>query len=91
MGFFQGDRGAHGGEIDQQRHAGEVLQDDAGHDEGNFLVRGRLGVPIGQGLDVLLGDFFAVAIAEHRFEDDADGDGEPRDLPEPFFFSAGNE
>ena len=40
--------GAHRGEIDEQRHAGEVLQHDARDDEGNLVVAGRLRVPVGE-------------------------------------------
>ena len=80
--FLQvGDCGAHGGEIHQQRNAGEVLEHDARDDEGNFLRCGRLGVPRGQSFDVLLGNLLPIAIAEHRFEDDADADGQSGDLP----------
>ena len=88
LGIFlqAGDCGAHGGEIHQERNAGEILEHDAGDDEGNFLLGGRLGVPRGQSFDVLLGHFLAVAIAEHRFEDDADADGQSGDLPEPLLF-----
>ena len=38
-----GDGGAHRGEVDEQRHAGEVLQDDAGDDEGDSAVRSARG------------------------------------------------
>ena len=44
---------AHGGEVDDGRHAGEVLQDHARGREGDFVARGRLGVPVEQRLDVL--------------------------------------
>ena len=36
-------RGAHGGEVHEQRHAGEVLQHDAGDDEGNLRGARRFG------------------------------------------------
>ena len=71
--FLQaGDGGAHRRQIDEQRHTGEVLQHDARDDEGNLLLRGRLRIPLGQRFDVLLGDLLSVAIAQHRFQDDAD-------------------
>jgi hypothetical protein len=71
---------AHRGEIAEQRHAGKVLKHDARHDERNLL--GALGrrLPVRQLLDVRLGDFLAVAVPEHRFEHDADGDRQPRDV-----------
>ena len=81
-----GDRGAHCCEIDQERHAGEVLQHDARDDEGNLLLRGRLCIPCGQSLDVLLRNLLAIAVAEHRFKHDADTDGQAGYLPESFLF-----
>ena len=45
-------RAAHRREIDEQRHAGEILQDDARDDERNFLVRRFLRVPVRQRLDI---------------------------------------
>ncbi len=45
----------HRGEIDQQRHAREILQDDASDDERDFLLGGRFRVPIGEGAHVALG------------------------------------
>jgi len=35
-------RGTHRGEIDEEGDAGEVLEDDAGHDERNFNLLGAL-------------------------------------------------
>jgi hypothetical protein len=69
--------GAHGGEINQKRHASEILQNDARDDEGDF--RGAIGgrFPIRERANVLFADFFTVEIAEHRFEHDANANGEP--------------
>ena len=53
---------AHGREVDEQRHASEVLQDDAGDDKRDFIIaRGRGGVA-SEVFDILLGHFFAIAI-----------------------------
>ena len=62
---------AHGSQIGQQRHAGEVLQHDTRNDEGNLV--GALGVrlPVGKLLHMLGHHLLAVAIAQHRFEHDA--------------------
>ena len=68
--------GAHGGEIDEQWHAGEVLQHDAGDGEWDFVVAGGFGVPVGQVFDVSFGDLLAVQIAQKRLEHDADGNRE---------------
>src|SRR6185437_5295287 len=66
----------HGGEVHQQRNAGEILQNNAGDDEGNFLGALGSGFPIGELAHAGFGDFFAIAIAQHGFQDDADGDGQ---------------
>ena len=70
----------HCGEIDKQRHAREILQDDAGDNERDFLLRGRFGVPVGQGAHVALGHLLAVDIAQHGFEHDANADRQSRNL-----------
>ena len=83
------DGGAHGGEIDEQRHAGEVLEDDAGDDEGDFIVAGSLGVVVGEVGDVLFGDLEAVVVAEEGFENDPDGDRELAEIRETLFGEGG--
>jgi len=52
----------------------------------NFL--GTLGVrlPIGDGAHVILSNLRAVKISQHRFEDDANADGQPGDFCDAFFF-----
>ena len=57
-------RAAHRGQIDHQRHAGEILQNDARDDERDFFVGGLFRVPIRQGLDIFASHFFAVAIPQ---------------------------
>ncbi len=63
---------AHRGEVAQQRNAGEVLQNDARDHEGNLLGAGRIRRPAGELTHMLFGDLLAVAVAQHRFEHDAD-------------------
>ena len=77
----RGDRGAHGRQIDQERHAGEVLQDDARDHERHFpaALRGRL--PVGERAHVVLGDALPVVIAQHGFEHDPNADRQPRNRP----------
>jgi hypothetical protein len=82
-------RVAHRGEIDQERDAGEILQDDARDDEGNFVGDGRLRVPVGQRADVVFADPFSVEITQHRLEHDADADRQFRDRPHAGFFQRG--
>ena len=80
---------AHRRQIDHQRNAGEVLENDAGDDERDFFVGRRLRVPIRQRLDVLSPDLFAIAIAQDRFEDDANADRQPGDLADALLFERG--
>src|SRR5471032_871063 len=77
---------AHRGQVGQQRHAGEVLQHDARHYERDLVgaIAGRR--PAGQLLDVFFGDLFAVAIAQHRFQHDADRYRQARDVDAQAFF-----
>jgi hypothetical protein len=68
---------AHGREIAQQRHAGEILQKDAGDDEGNLRAAGRVGLPAGELPDMCLGDLVPVAVAHQRFQNDAQRHRQP--------------
>ena len=83
------DGGAHRRQIHQQRHAGEILQHDARDDERNFLRAGFGRLPIGQCAHVFFADFFAVAIAQHGFEHEADGDGQLGNRPDAGRFQRG--
>ncbi len=65
---------AHGGEVGEQRHAGEVLQDDAGDDEGDLLAARRVRLPAGEFADVRLGHRDPVDMAQQAFEDDTQRD-----------------
>ena len=74
------DRRAHRGQIDQQRHPSEVLQDNARDDEG-YLLRARgLRIPTREVPDGGLGDALAVAIAQQRLQHEADRDRQARNL-----------
>ncbi len=55
---------AHGGEVDDAGHTGEVLHDDACRGELDLGARLSRGVPVGQCVDVVLGDVGAVLGAE---------------------------
>ena len=57
--------------------------------KGISWVRGPLGCHCGQFADVGFGDFFAVAIAQDRFEDEADGDGQLGNRADAGFFQGG--
>ena len=54
------DRLAHGGQVDDAGHAGEVLHDHAGRRELDLDARVGRRVPIGDRVDVVLGDVGAV-------------------------------
>ena len=82
-------RRAHRSEIDDARHAGEVLEDDARRLEGNLRLR-RLGsVPRCQGADVGFGHLVIVAGPQQRLEDhpnrirEPGGVGHPRVVERP--------
>ena len=70
--------GTHGGQIDEQGHAGEVLQHDACHHEGDFEVAWGLGVVVGEVGNVCRADLEAVVVAQERLKDDADRDRQAR-------------
>jgi hypothetical protein len=73
---------AHGGEVDEQRHAGEVLQHDARDDEGDLRGAGLGGLPVGEFLDVGLEHALAVAVAQHGLEHEADAHRQAGDARE---------
>ena len=67
----RGHRVAHRGEIDDGRHAGEVLHQDAGRAEGDLVLRFAAVLrPGGDRLDVLLGDGASVLVAQQVLEHD---------------------
>ena len=61
----------HGGEVDDRRHAREVLEQDAGGHERNLALGAALDVPPGKGRDVLLLDERAVFLAQQVLQQDA--------------------
>jgi hypothetical protein len=65
-----GDGLTHRGEVDDARHAREVLHDDASRRELDLLVRLRSGVPRRQRGDVGLGDVGPVLVAEKVLQQD---------------------
>ena len=81
-------RVAHGGEVDDAGHAGEVLHEDALGGEGDLVggVAGALAVALGVGApardgdDVVGRDVRAVLVAQQVLEEDLDGVGQPVDV-----------
>ncbi len=70
---------AHGREIDDRRHAGEVLQQHPRGRERNLLLGARRDVPAGQRLDVLGVDEPSVLAAQQVLEQDLQRIRQPRD------------
>ena len=82
---------AHGCEVDEEGDASEVLEDDAGDDERNFIVSRVGGVPVGEIADIAFRDLFPVAVPDEGFEHNADGSGEPVQLRGDAGFGEGRE
>ena len=80
---------AHRGQVAEQWHSGEILEHDARDDERYFLGAWRVRRPVGELPHVLLGHLLAVAVAEHAFENDANGNRQPRDTADPRRFERG--
>jgi hypothetical protein len=75
-----GDGRAHRRQVHQERHAGEILQDDARDDKGDLLRARAVRRPRGQGGDRRLGHALAVAVAQQRLEDQPDAHRQAGDL-----------
>lgn len=71
---------AHRSQIDEKRHAREVLQHDAGDGERDFILARRFRIPVREVLHIGLGDLLAVQIAQQRLQHDADGNRQLRDV-----------
>ena len=50
--------------IDDERHAGEILEDDPGNRKGNVAVARVFRIPVGKVFNVGLGDLPSVEIME---------------------------
>jgi len=74
---------AHGRQVDQERHAGEILKQHAPDDEWHLRRPWGVGPPPGERLDVFVPDSQAVAVTDDRLEKDADRDGETGDPGDP--------
>ena len=68
---------AHGGEVDDGRDAGEVLQQHAAGVKAISRLGSAFGVPVGEGLDVLGRDGDAVLGAQQVFEQDLERERQP--------------
>ena len=76
------DRVAHRGQVDDARHAGEVLQQDARRHERDFLLDVRGGVPLRQRADVVGLHERVVLAPQQVLEQDLHRVRQPRDAGE---------
>ena len=67
---------AHGGQIDDRGHAGEVLHQHARRHVGDLAAGLGLGVPVGQELDVGGRDVHAVFAAQQIFKQNLQAEGQ---------------
>lgn len=66
----------HGGQIDDCRHAREILEDDSGRLEGDLDLEGGLFFPVQYVLDVFGFDFELVAVPNGTLEKDSNAVGQ---------------
>ena len=71
---------AHGGEVDDARHAGEILEQHAARAERDLLFDRRRDVPVGQRLDVRRLHERAVFVAQQVLEQDLEREGKAVDV-----------
>ncbi len=67
---------AHGGEIDDGGHAGEILHKDAGRHVGDFAAGLGFCVPVGEEFNVGGGDVDSVFAAQQIFKQDFEAEGQ---------------
>ena len=64
----------HGGQVDDGRHTGEILHQDARREEGDLGAPGSRRCPTGEGNDVGLGDAAPIDLAKHGLQQYAQGE-----------------
>ena len=84
-----GHRVAHGREVDDGRHAREVLEQDPRGREDDLLLDVRRVIPVGQGLDVARLDRRAVLVAQQVLEQDLQRVRQARDAGKPGLLEGG--
>ena len=62
-------RRPHGGQVDQCRNSGEILEHHASRPEGDLGVADLGGVIAGECQDILIGDGVTVVVAQNRFQE----------------------
>ncbi len=84
-----GDGGAHGARSTSKGTPVKSCNTTRATTKGISTCSGFLAFQLARVLTSCSETFFPVAIAQDRLEDNADGDGEPRDRPHPLFFQSG--
>ncbi len=79
-----GHGGAHGGEIDHRRHAGEILHQYAGRAVLDLALRAAVFQPVGNGLHIGAGDGLVVFPAQQIFQQDFQRHRQAVDIAEGF-------
>jgi hypothetical protein len=79
---------AHGGQIDQGRHPGKILQQHAGGAKRDLLLRRCARFPFRQGRDVFGAHGYAVLVANQVFQEYLEGHGQAGDLSHPPFLES---
>src|SRR4051812_34956667 len=76
----------HRGQIDQQGHTREILQHYPSDDERNLLNASALWLPVRERTNAGFRDLFAIAITEHGFKHDTNGDRKTGDRSDTRLF-----
>ena len=74
---------AHRSQVNQQRHAGKILQDDSRHGERNLLRALRVRLPRSELTDILLSHLLPVEIPQHRLQHQTNARRETGNIPQP--------
>ena len=80
---------AHGGEVDDRGHAGEILHQHAGRAEGDFAVALPRRQPLGHGADVVGADRPVILETEQIFEEHLQGKGQAMNAGEAVLLGIG--
>ena len=80
---------AHGGEVDDRRHAGEVLHQHASRAIGDLAGRGLVLQPLDHGADVVGLDRAAILVAQQVLDQHLEGEGQLGDAGEAVLLGIG--
>ena len=80
---------AHGGKVDDGRHAGEVLHQHAGRPIGDLTRGGLVLQPLDHGADVVGLDAAAVLVAQQVLDQHLEGEGQLGDARQPVLLGVG--